>query len=324
MFKILPDISKEISSKDIFNILEKNYSEIVPVWIPMQTQWMNNLYKTFKDSDKFMIIIHLLLKTFNFYSKNFVKLNYKEYFDQSEIEIKEINIMEISNSLNIPKETTRRKVNELESVGVIKRIKKKIIIDREAWPSIKPEDTMKRMSHFLSILSKILYKEKIITVSLTSDQIIKATKENFSYVWKLYFEMQVPMLLEFKKIYGDIETFHVHGICLSNQALNSKKIDNSKMTRKFYLEKYFINDRNYFSGINTKSISDITGIPRATVIRKLKNLIKEDFLRIDNKKHYSVTGTHIKALAIVQKKTFKNLSLFAEHVYNLCLIKKNN
>ena len=125
MLKNLPDISKQISSKEILSALNKNYSIIVPVWIPMQSEWMNNLYRTFNDYDKFMIIIHLLLKTFDFYSKNFVKLNYQEYFDQSEIEIKEINIMEISNSLNIPKETARRKVNELEELGAIKRIKKK-------------------------------------------------------------------------------------------------------------------------------------------------------------------------------------------------------
>ena len=75
MIKILPDVSKQIRSKEILNIFKKNYSEIVPVWVPMQTQWMNTLYKTFNDYDKFMIIMHLLLKTFDFYSKNFVKLN---------------------------------------------------------------------------------------------------------------------------------------------------------------------------------------------------------------------------------------------------------
>ena len=42
------------------------------------------------------------------------------------------------------------------------------------------------------------------------------------------------------------------------------------------------------------SISDITGIPRATVIRKLNKLLKEKFLKIDTKKHYSSTGVHQK------------------------------
>tara|TARA_B110000259_G_scaffold70167_1_gene82738 strand:- start:1015 stop:1983 length:969 start_codon:yes stop_codon:yes gene_type:complete len=322
MNKTLPEVSKQISNKDILTILEKNYSEIVPIWVPMQMQWLNQLYKTFYDYDKFMIIIHLLLKTFNFYSKNFVALNYQEYFDQTEVEIKEINITEISNSLNIAKETTRRKVNELEKLGTIKRIKKKIIVDRKTWPNIKPQETMKRMSFFLSILSKMLYKEKMITESLTSDDIITTSKENFSYVWKLYYEMQMPMLLSFKKTLGDLETMHVHGICLTNQVLNSKKIDNSKMNREFYLNEYFIKDKKYFTGINAMSISEISSIPRATVIRRLKRLVKENFLKIDNKKHYSVTGAHIDKLEKIQKNTFINLSLLAEHIYNLCLFKK--
>jgi predicted transcriptional regulator len=252
-----------------------------------------------------------------------VKLNYQEYFDQREIEVREINIMEISNSLNIAKETTRRKINELETLGAIKRIKKKIIIDRETWPSIKPEDTMIRMSRFLSVVSKILYKEKLISESLTSDQIITTFKENFSYIWKLYFEIQIPMLLGFKKIYGDFETFHVHGICLGNQFLNAKK-NNTKMSKEYFIEKYFTDDKNSFTGINAMSISDISGIPRATVMRKLDKLIKEKFLTKNNKKQYLVRSLHINKLSRVQKTTFINLSIFAECVYNLCLIKKNN
>ena len=40
------------------------------------------------------------------------------------------------------------------------------------------------------------------------------------------------------------------------------------------------------------SISDITGIPRATVIRKLNKLIRENFIKIDIKKQYSSSGIH--------------------------------
>ena len=218
----LPEISKEIHSEDLMDIFEQRYSEISPVWMPMQVEWVNSVYRTFYDYDKFMIIMHLLGKTFDFYSKNFVKLDYEQYFNQNQIEIKKINVMEISISLNIPKETTRRKIIELEKLGTIKRMNKKIIIDRRTWPNIKPQDTIQRISRFLSTLSKILYKEKILSETITSNQIIKTAKENFSHVWKLYYEMQMPMLLNFKKVLGDLESFHVWGICVVNQALNSQ------------------------------------------------------------------------------------------------------
>jgi len=284
---------------------------------------MNNLYRTFHDYEKFMIIIYLMVKTFNYYSKNFVKLNYDEFFRQNEIEVETLNIMEISNALNIPKETTRRKINELEKLGAIKKSNKKIIIDRNTWPSIKPEETVKNMSYFLSTLSKMLFEEGFMSEPIDSNQIVKAVKDNFSFVWKLYYDMQMPMLLMYKKLHGDLETTHVHGVCLSNQALNVQKIDTSEMSKALYLEKYFFGDRQEFLGINAMSISDITGIPRATVIRKLKKLIKGKFLTIDSKKHYSTNkGIHQKKLLKVQNNTFINLSKFAERIYNLSLIRK--
>ena len=323
MSKLLPEISKQIRSKDIRDLIEKNFSSIVPVWAPLQLAWVNNVYRTFHDYEKFMIIMHLLRQTFESYSKNFVKLNYDEYFDQNEVEIKSINVMEISKSLNIPKETARRKINELEEMGAIKRINKKIIIDRNTWPNIKPQETIKRMTRFLSTLSKLCVNEGLIQEPISSESLTKTCKEYFSFVWQLYYEMQMPMLLGFKKVFGDLESFHVNGVCVINEALNSKKNDNSEMSNEFYLEKYFFADNKDDAGVNAMSISDITGIPRATVIRKLNKLIKENFLQIDDKKHYSSTGFFQEEIMDVQKNTLNNLSILTARVYNLSLIKDN-
>ena len=320
-----PKISKQILSKDIFYILNKNFTTVQPIWVPIQMEWMNNLYRTFHDYEKFMIIMYLMSKTFEYYSKNFVKLNYDEFFSQYEVEVETLNIMEISKKLNIPKETTRRKINELEESGTIKKINKKIIIDRGTWPNIKPEETMKNMSYFLSALTKIIVNEGFMIEVISSEQLIRTVKNNFSFVWKLYYDMQLPMLLTFKKIHGDLETFHIHGTCLTNHVLNAKKNDNSQMSKELYLDMYFFGDKQEFSGINAMSISDITGIPRATVIRKLNKLVKEKFLTIDSKKHYSTNRTvHQKKILAAQKNTFINLSKFAERIYNLSLIEKNN
>jgi len=321
MDKILPEISKQICSQDVRTVIEKNFVSIMPVWTTLQLTWLNNLYRTFHDYEKFMIIMHLLMKTFDAYSKNFVKLNYDEYFDQNEVEIDTINVMEISTSLNIPKETTRRKINELEELGAIKRKNKRIIIDRNTWPTIKPEHTLKRISYFLSTLSKMCCTEGLISEPISGKNLTETSKEYFSFVWKLYYEMQMPMLLGYKKAFRDLESFHIWGICISNHALNSKKIDNSEMSKESYLEKYFYSDHKEFSGINAMSISEITGIPRATVIRKLNKLIKENFLKIDDRKHYSSTGVHSKNMLAVQKKTLDNLSKFTARIYNLTLIK---
>ena len=323
MSKLLPELSKQIRSEDIREIIEKNFVSIIPVWAPLQLAWVNNVYRTFHDYDKFMIIMCLLTQTFEAYSKNFVKLNYDEYFDQNEVEIKSINVMEVSKSLNIPKETARRKIIELEEMGAIKRINKKFIIDKNTWPNIKPQETIKRMTRFLSTFSKICVNEGLMTEPISSESLAKTCKEYFSFIWQLYYEMQMPMLLGFKKIFGDLESFHVNGVCVINQALNSKKNDNSEMSKEFYLEKYFFANNKDDAGVNAMSISDITGIPRATVIRKLNKLIKENFLQIDDKKHYSSTGAYQKEILDVTKNTLNNLSKLTERIYNLSLIKDN-
>ena len=155
MSKFLPELSKQIHSEIVREVIEKNYTSIIPVWTPLQLTWVNSVYRTFHDYEKYMIVMYLLKTTFETYAKNLTTLNYDEYFNQFEFEIEKINVIEISKSLNIAKETTRRKINELEKMGVIKKINKKIIIDRNTWPNIKPEDTIKRITSFLSTLSKI-------------------------------------------------------------------------------------------------------------------------------------------------------------------------
>ena len=317
MNKVFHRVINQVHSKDIRQVLEKNFVSIMPVWSPLQLAWINNVYSTFRDYDKFMIIMYLLMRTFEGYSRNFVKLNYEEYFSQNKVEIEAINVMEISKSLNLAKETTRRKIIELEQMGSIKRINKKIIIDRSTWPNIKPQETMLRMSRFLSTLSKLCVKEGVLTKPISSESLIETSKEYFSFVWKLYYQMQMPMLLGFKKVYGDLESFHVSGICLINHALNSKKNDNSEMSKEFYLEKYFFADNKDLAGLNAMSISDISGIPRATVVRKLNQLLKKNFLKIDEKKHYSSTGVHAKKILDVQNNTLNNLSNFTARIYNL-------
>ena len=299
MTKELPQVTKQIRSEELFNILEQRYSEITPIWMPMQMEWLNKVYRTFYDYEKFMIIMYLIGKTFDFYSKNFVKLDYEEYFNQNQIEIEKINIMEISKLLFIPKETARRKIIQLEQLGTIKKINKKIIIDRNTWPNIKPEETIQRISRFLSSLSIMLCEAKIISETITTDQLEKIVKKNFSHVWKLYYEMQMPMLLNFKKIFKNIESFHVWGSCVVNQALNSKKNDNTQMNKEDYIKKYLFNSKEKNRvGINAMSISDITGIPRATVIRKLNELVEGNFLKIVDNKQYLTTGENKKCLLL--------------------------
>ena len=71
-------------------------------------------------------------------------------------------------------------------------------------------------------------------------------------------------------------------------------------------------------GVNAMSLSDITGIPRPTVVRKLRYLIKNNFLHINEKKliTLNITGAALKKTNELQDLNMKNLSNFLYRVFN--------
>ena len=80
-------------------------------------------------------------------------------------------------------------------------------------------------------------------------------------------------------------------------------------------------------GVNAMSISEITGIPRPTVVRKLKNLIDNGFLSIDKKKllEVNITGKALTISKDLQDKNILSISNFTYRVFNqIKIIDANN
>ena len=249
-------------------------------------------------------------------------MSYEEFYSKNTIEVEKFNISEISNALNIPKESARRKVFELENGGVINRTNNRIIIDRSKFSYSKPEKSIKRMSRFLAVLSEMCVRENIFLKNIPSEKIEIIIKKNFSYIWKIYFELQIPMMISYKKIFKDLESFHIFVACTVNQHLYVRKISLDYMNRESFIKSIYTTPK--MQGINAMSISDITGIPRATVIRKLKKLVIQKHLTIDNKKHYRLTDSFTKILKPLQKIVLVKLAYFSTQVFNLYLFNKKD
>ena len=71
-------------------------------------------------------------------------------------------------------------------------------------------------------------------------------------------------------------------------------------------------------GVNTMSLSDITGIPRPTVVRKVKFLIKNHYLHINEKKLIilNITGQRLKKQFKMQDQNMKSLSNMLHRIFN--------
>jgi DNA-binding MarR family transcriptional regulator len=309
--------SEAFSQEAIYNVLNNNFNIVAPEWWKHQLALLHDVYDIYKDYDKFFIVIYLLKKTFDSYSNNFQYFTMDQFYSKDRIEIEKFNIIEISKTLSIPKETVRRKLMELEDMGNVIRYKKKTIMDRSAFPGIKPINSLKRISIFLSRISIILKKHKVLNKSFNSIDYHRCISENFTYCWKLFYELQIPINIEWKKYFKELEIWVVYGICVMNKEYSNPHNETAGVSISDYTA--FL-AKNRSTGLNAMTISDITGIPRATVVRKLKRLVKEKHLLVDKHKRYHPAQI-LNDKEIIVKKIIKYLSIYIYQINKLILFK---
>ena len=342
------DFTKVVDDDQVYNHMMANYDQLGKDWIGHQWKWMNAVYQAFKDHYKYMIIISLVEKTLQFYDQMNIKLSYEQFYSKSYLHIEKFNIAELCEKLQLPKETVRRKVLELEKLGVLKRMRKQIIIDRRSFSFIKPENQMKYTSKYIIRIAEILSKEKLYSKKLDTKFVEITIKKNFSLTWRWFYRMQIPMVIGYHEMFDDLTTFHVWGTVCMNQAfnysstlnkLNSHNNDNNftnsyrdssnyldfqrKLFKGDYMkfnESIIKGDKARSNGVSAMSVSDMTGIPRATVIRKCKFLIKNNYLKLNEKKQYILTGFNVQRVLPYQKLIFKNKAKFIRKVLNLLTI----
>ena len=317
------DFSKTLEDEQVYSSIMNNYSDLSKDWISHQWNWMNNVYSPFKDHYKYMIVISLIEKTLHFFDQMNIQYSYDEYYAKSYQQIEKFSITELCEKLDLPKETVRRKVLELEKEGVISRSKKKIIIDRKAFTFSKPEQQMKFTSKYILLVSKALNKDQIYSKKLDQKIIENIMRKKFTLCWRWFYRMQIPLVIGYHKFMQDLTTFHIWGTVCMNQVLNvSKFLDTGDKPNldHFQTSDILIKNLGTNSGISAMSISDMTNIPRATIIRKCKYLIKEDLIKMNKNKQYLLTTMNFRKILPYQTEIFRYKAKFIRKVLNLLVI----
>ena len=319
------DFSKTLNDNQVYDHILTNYEILGKDWIAHQWNWMNSVYQPFKDHYKYLILISLIKKTLQFYDQVDITFTYDQYYSKSYLQIDKFSVTELCEKLNLPKETVRRKVMELEKLGVIKRRKKQVIIDRAAFPFIKPENQINFTSRYIYLFAEKLNKKKVLSKKLDRKFITNIIKSNFTLCWRWYFNMQIPMIIGYNKYFKDTCAFHIWSTVVMNQAFNYsknfKKSDIHQLTPdKISFNESFMRQGKEKNGVSAMSISDMTGIPRASVVRKCKYLMKTDYLTLNDKKQYLLTGLNLSNLVSFQKEIFKFKAKFIRKILNLCNI----
>ena len=320
--KQLPSISSQINEDKIFKIINKNFSKIAPFYYQLITNWLIRSYSVFQDIDKYIILIYFINKDLIFFRKNGLVIDYDTFYKDKSIEIPKINITDISSDLHIPKESVRRKLQELEKSGVIKKTGKKIFVDRSAFTTAKPEQTLKELSILISKFNEILVDEKITNKAFDTNEISESIKANFSFCWYQYYKLIFIFTNRWRDNITDLETLTIGLVVLLN-TLGNKSFKAKDLNRKNWIK---ISQGADNVGVNAMSLSDITGIPRPTVVRKIKYLIKSNFLHINKKKllTMNITGSTLKKVTELQDLNMTNLSNFLYRIFNQIKITNTN
>jgi len=280
--------STEVKTSDVSNIISKNYSNVMTIFLELQIAWLGRAYSVFKDLDKYLILMSLVDKTFKSYSEYLIKYNFDEFYSVTQYELKKFNIVHIANELSISKETARRKILEMEKQGLIIKNKKAIFMQRHGYNLQKPTENITQISKFMSYISKLLKKSKIVNNEISTNNFEILIKKNFTHCWGYFLSFQIAYLTTFKKrFFGDYETLSIWGMIVYNQNLSfnkeAQKYDSSIITEKYI---QMVASTKNTLGLNAMTISELTGIPRPTVLRKLNKLVKNKWISKDKKGLY--------------------------------------
>ena len=309
----LPSISAHIDEKVINKAIQENFAALAPSYFTLTSNWFVRAYDHYKDIDKFIIIIYLININLIYFRQNGLKIDYDTFYKDKSIEINKINISDISKDLGVPKESIRRKVLELENEGTIKRSGKKIFIVRNTLYSVRATNTLTEIATILHEFNKILKKEKLATEVYSVKETVLSIKENFSYCLYQFNKFWFTYIKRWRKELKDLETLGIGMVVVIN-AVKNKNFVQKKNMRAYHKELMGSDNR----GVNAMSISEITGIPRPTVVRKLKYLIDKKYLHINEKKliTFNAKDSAFTTTKGMMDKNMMSLSHFIYKVFN--------
>ena len=149
-------------------------------------------------------------------------------------------------------------------------------------------------------------------------------KKNYTHYWHIFLNFQINWVLAQKDFFKNLENLVVFSVIVLNQTYNLKNSSDPNIQSKNdsamsdYAEMLTNYTLSRSKGLNPTTISELTGVPRASVIRKLKDLEKENLVTKsdDNLFTISTEKTNFKGFLRLKKTTE------ATHLKRIELIKE--
>ena len=266
--------ANKIDQKTIEEAFEKNSSKLLPVFFEMQSAFLSGIYKRYGDLEGGQIVIyfarnlHLKVMRKREEDLDFDLSLEKFWFNHQNTSQDKLKIISVSRFTGLPKETTRRKIIQLTKLKHLKKSNKNSLY----WePSPQSKETyMLIIKEQIKSLSKFLYEQsKLLNIDVPFSKFYKEIEKNYCFYWYHYLSTQLDFMKYWQNKTKDLEILLI-GLQSLIQSLNYFK-QNNKYSRF----------SNKCSDISATSVSEVTGIPRATCIRKLERLSKAKFVKKD-------------------------------------------
>tara|TARA_B100000029_G_C17483407_1_gene926375 strand:- start:172 stop:1185 length:1014 start_codon:yes stop_codon:yes gene_type:complete len=282
----------EISAQSISNVLTTNFFNVMNGFYEMQSSFLSGIYKRYQNIETATIVLSLAKNT------HLTILREREKNMDHDISIdnfwKNFNtitkpsqkIVAIVDSTGIPKETTRRKIKLLISKNFVEYNSK----TKEYNWILLPKHQLsyrKIINDEINSLSKFVYSfSKPLNLSLDTTIIKNELELQFCFYWYHFLSSQLRWLKMWQDKIKDIDLLFIslQAIIPTLQYLNKENFSKSYKLENIYkiIGKIETADLSKIS-VGAASISDITGIPRATCVRKLCHLVKLGLLEKETK-----------------------------------------
>ena len=284
MFKMRPNFKETL---EFISTKPSEYSRFhIPMVYMMLFNWQNSLAKDLETS---LILSNLITKALTIYNKNNKDKSYAELLKIKKINIGKVKKSDLSRELMIPRETTRRKLDDL--------VKKNLITINAGAISILPacfnienlDNILKNFASCLNLtITNTVNKDQNIREEVSTTYLLN----NFSITWFYLNRMMLELSLIWKKYFATLENWFIFGTCGLNQNYN---LHDRKQLHKLAddeIENFISNVTNEENsrGLNPTTISDLTGISRQSVVRNLKYLTDSKILEREKETNlFSVT-----------------------------------
>ncbi len=284
---------KQIENKLVQKNLTENFLKLMPTFYEMESSFLSGVYKRYGDLEGGNIVIffardcHLEILRKREKDLNF-NLSLENFWNNhKDIQQHKKKIILVSKHTGLPKETTRRKIIALIKNKHLKKGDKNKLYWEPDYP--QKETYIKIIDEEINSLSKFIFEQmKLLSFVMPISKIEREIKNNYSFYWYHFLSVQLEYIKFWQSKLKDLEMLLI-GVQVLILTLNYIKKNFSNFHSIFDNQKNLKNMSKFDADISATSVSDITGIPRATCIRKLDKFVKMKVLQKNQKsKRYSL------------------------------------